>query len=143
MYQGLGGELAAVMPTVVETGLLTSLATFQQPDGLFIPPGQPSGNFVDVPGLIGIKCQDAPMSTARIQASEKKALEDIEAARFRHILLAGYFPQIPDGIANGWRVNVVELLNGRPVDTLVYDLLGAEADSETRMTRVSARIVKV
>lgn len=143
MNQSLSGELAAVMPAVAETGLLTSLATFQQPDGIFIAPGQPSGNFVDVAVLIGIRCQDAPMSTARIQASEKKALEDIEAARFRHILLAGYFPQIPDGVDHGWRVTVTELLDGNPVDSLVYDLLGAEADSQTRMTRISCRIVNV
>lgn len=138
MYQGLSQELAAVMPTALETGLFTGLCTITQPDGIIGPSGAPSGTFVPVAGLTAIACMDAPPSSARIQATEVKGLAEIMALNLRHILLAGYFPQI-FGNTN-WRA-VVTKADG--VTTITYDILGGEADSQTQMSRIEVRTATI
>lgn len=131
------------MPLYIESGLATSLASFQMPDGESTTNGSPSGAYLPVAGMQSIPCQDAPESIARIEATEKKTMEQIETSRLRHILLTGYYPQIPNGVDNLWIVIVQEILNGQVVDTNTWQVFGSEADSQTRMTRISARIYNV
>ncbi len=131
MYQGLGYELAAVVPTVLATGICKSLCTIQQPDGVLIDAGQPSGNYLDVPGLVNIVVLSAPLSELRLQASEQKALEDIQTFAPRHVWLAGYFPLLAGiGAEDGWQA---------VVDGTTFDLLGSECDSQTQTTRIAVR----
>lgn len=128
--QAIQLAIQQVMPLARATGLFVSLCTLQQPDGILTGAGQPSGNYVNVPGLVNIACMDAPLSEARIQASEIKGLDEIEAFAPRHILLSGYYPQIAAGVAAGWQV---------VVDGTALDLMGAESDSQAQMTRIVAR----
>ncbi len=126
--QGLGIALSQVVPAVLASGLARSFCTIQAPDGLLVDAGQPSGTFVDVAGLVGIKCMNAPHRDAGISAEEKKTDSDIQTFSPRHVWLAGYFPQLEDGVQFGWRA---------VIDGDIYDLLGCEADSQGYTTRIS------
>jgi hypothetical protein len=136
MNQGLAYEIAAVMPVAFATGLFVSLCTIQMPDGTLGDTGAPSGTFVNVMGMVNIPCMDAPPSPGHIAATEVKALEEIAANAPRHILLNAYFAQLasPNGVPDGWQAII---------DGVVYDLLGAEADSQTQMTRLDVRLLLV
>lgn len=134
MYQGLAYDIDAVMPAAVATGLFISRLTFQAPDGNFTTSGAPSGAYANVPGLVNIQCMDAPMSEARIQATETKELDDILSKRLRHVALDGSYPAAYDAADLGWRAIV---------DGVTYDVLGVEPDSQRTQTRVSLQIASV
>lgn len=131
MYQGLAIEISQVMPQAVNEGLFVSLFTAQAPDGLLGPSGAPSGNYANVAGLANIPCTAPPPSEARIQATQIKDLEDIISVQLKHVLLNGYYPQLEAGIRAGWQA---------VVDGTVYDLLGAESDSQGIMTRCEVKL---
>lgn len=131
MYQGLSYDIAGVMPAALASGLFVSLATAQAPDGNFGPSGAPSGVFANITGLVDIPCMDAPPNDARIQATEVKAVEEILAQGWRHVLLGGFYPQFVAGVGAGWRVIV---------DGIIYDLIGAENDSQSTQTRLHLRL---
>jgi hypothetical protein len=132
-YQGIQGDINAVMTEVDSSGLLVSLATISKPDGLFGPSGAPSGNYVNVPGLMCIPCIDA-FSQGDIQATEVKELQEVQSRGLRHLLLNGYYPEAtPDGqIPSYWRATV---------DGITYDILGVEHDSQTQMTRLKLQLI--
>lgn len=134
MNQSLSYEFAAVVPAVRATGITPSLCTIQQPDGNLIDAGQPSGNFVNVPGLVNLVCMSAPMSEARLQATDVRALEDIQSFVPHHVWLAGYYPQIQSYAENGAQA---------VIDGKTYLLLGAETDSQMQTTRLSIRETSV
>ena len=136
MRQGLQYELSSVMPNLVaESGLFVSLATFQLPDGQFGSTGQPSGNFIDAPGLTNIPCTAPPFATGTaIQATEVKELEQILSLLLTHILLDGWYPAVEPV----WRAGGKVLIDG-----VSYDILGVEDDSQHIMTRVRARITSI
>ena len=134
MFQGLAYDLAAVMPAALDTGLFVSLCTIQQPDGLLGPSGAPSNTFVDIAGLINIPCMDAVPSDARIQATEHKSSEEILTEGWRHVLLNSYYPQCISGDGQGWRAIV---------DGTIYDMIGAEDDSQMTQTRLHLRLASV
>ena len=135
MYQGIQADINQIMVEVVDSGLMVSLATFQQPDGNLGPSGAPSGVWVNVAGLVNIPCMDA-VTSASVQATELKSLEDIMSKGMRHVLLNGYYPQAtPDGqIPTNWRAIV---------DGVTYDILGVEHDSQNQMTRMELELVTV
>ena len=180
--------IPAVMQRANASGLFVSLCTIQQPDGILIDAGQPSGNYINVSptetwqantlysegqeilvsgfvqkcivaGISGatmpsfahtqtpdgtgallweleaaamtnIPCTAPPMSSARLQATEVRAMDDIQSFAPRHVLLNGFFPQIQRGVASGWIATI---------DGQVYTLLGAENDSQSQMTRLAVR----
>ena len=130
LNQGFGYELAAVVPTVLATGLCDSFCTIQLPDGALIGAGQPSGIYDNVGGLVDIPVISAPLNEVRIQSQEIRRLEDIQLFSPRHVWLAGYFPIIEPMCSQGARA----VING-----VAYDLMGAEADSQLRTTRISIR----
>lgn len=127
MRQDTGFGVSDVMPLALATGLFKSLATIQEPDGVLVDAGQPSGNFIDVDGLVDIKAMDAPVSEMTIKADETKSADNIQNFTYRHVLLGGYFPTITLGTRLGWRA----VVDGTP-----YDLLGAESDSQRTQTRM-------
>jgi len=128
---GIQLAIQNVMPQAIATGLFVSLCTIQEPDSLFMGAGQPSGNFVNVAGFVNIPCMAPPLSDVRIQAEEKNAEEKIEVFSPLHVLLNGYYPGIEIGTGQGWRAIV---------DGQAMDLLGAEHDSQSQMTRLAVRI---
>ena len=135
MLQNIVPVLAQqVMPQAVATGLFVSLCTAQAPTGTKTPYGQPDGTFANVAGLVNIPCMDAVLSTGTIEATEVKELQDIMSKAFRHTVLNGWYPQFIPGAAVGWRVIV---------DGTVYDLLGAEQDSQWTQTRLKLQLVTV
>lgn len=136
MYQGIQYEIEAVLPEAITEGRFQSLCTIQAPDGAYGPSGAPSNNYVNVAGLVGLSCQDEPPSMARIQATEVKALADIMSLNLRHVLLAGYYPAIAQN--TNWRA-VITAADG--VTVVVYDILGAESDSQGQFTRMEVRVV--
>lgn len=126
--------VARVMPEAVATGLLVSICTIQAPTGAVSDSGQPTGAYSDVVGLVDIRCMDAVMNLDPIQATEAKAVAEIAAKSFRHIFLDGYYPLIIANVGSAWRA---------VVDGTVYDLLGAEPDSQSTQTRLSLQLVTV
>jgi len=144
-YQGLAYELAEVMPEAQRTGLfVTTLCSVQIPSGTVGPSGAPDGLFVDLTGVTGIQCMSAPPSTARIQATDVKSLEEIMSIGLRHVLLSGYFPQIVAAVQAGARAVLTTFdADGATVDTTAFDILGAEADSQTQMTRMELKFASI
>jgi len=144
--QGAGAlraQINSVMPQVIASGLLVSLATIQQPDGLFGPTGGPSGNYVDVTGLVAIACIGAPLSDSNISATELKGLDEIESKRLRHVALNACYMDtvftLPDGsTVEGIQANWRALING-----VTYDIMGAERDSQSTQTRLSLQLVDI
>jgi hypothetical protein len=133
------GLVARVMPLAVASGLFVSHCTAQAPSGGKTPYGQPSGAFVNVSGLVNIPCMDAVLSSGAIQATEVRQLEEILSSSFRHVVLNGYYPAFfTDGVGGrggqqlGWRVIV---------DGVIYNLMGAEPDSQNSQTRLKLELV--
>jgi hypothetical protein len=144
-YQGLSYELQAVMPEALATGLFTTtLCTIQVPSGNLGPSGAPDGLFVNVAGLVRIKCMSAPPSSARIQATDVKSLEEIMNLELRHVLMDGYHPNVVSTTQSGGRALMETFdVNGALVDTTAYDILGAEADSQIQMTRMELKFASI
>lgn len=133
-YQGIAYDLEDAVTEVLNSGLITSLVTIQQPDGLINPNGTPSGTFVAVSGLSNVPCQSAVPAASTIQATETKDLQEILSKAYRHVFIPAYYPQILAGVGNGWRA---------VVDGVTYDLLGAEVDSQQTQTRLHLQLVTV
>lgn len=127
------------MPQAVATGLFSSLASFTAPPTTQGPTGNPTGAFVAITGLQDLACMDAPESIGRPSVNEAKSIPDIEAARYRHVLLSACYPQLRDGAGLAWRCAVVDSLG----NSTLYDLLGAEDDSQSTQTRVKLQKVTV
>ncbi len=130
MYQGLHQDILDVMPEALATGLFVSHCTIQAPDGIFVGSGQESGDWVDVEGLVNIQCMSAPISDSKILADEMKSLEETMAVNLRHVLLDGYYPQIEPG-------------QRAVLDGVGWDILGAEADSQSQMTRLHLKLASI
>lgn len=136
-YQGLGYELASVMTIARQSGLFRSLASFSAPTGTQGPTGNPTGAYADVAGLTAVPCRNAPQSDIRVSSDEVKTVTDIQAGRYRHVLLNDCYPAVVAGWPQGWRVTITDP-NG--VVTL-YDLTGAENDSDSVQTRLKLQVV--
>jgi hypothetical protein len=134
MLQTLAYPISQVRPAVTAAGLDVSLATFQSLDSTQGPTGNPVGTYTNVAGLVNIPCMDAPLAPGTISALEAKALAEIESKGIRHVSLAGYYPAVVAGWPQGWRA---------VIDGLVYDVIGAEADSQNSQTRVKLQQVTV
>jgi hypothetical protein len=119
-----------VMTAAVASGLFVSLCTIQQPDGVLIDAGQPSGVFVNVDGLVNIPCTAPPEANVRITASEVKSQENIQSFSELHVLLDSWYPALENGVAMGWRA---------VIDGVPYDVMGAESDSQGVITRMVVR----
>jgi len=130
MYQGLHYDITAVMQEALATGLFVSTVTIQEPDGVLVGSGQPSGNWVDVAGLVNITAINAPISDSKILADEMKTLEETMAVNLRHVLLDGYYPQIAP-------------YQRAFMDGVGWDIIGAEADSQSQMTRLHLKLATI
>ena len=140
MMQGLAADLSYVMPEVRASGLMVSLFTAQAPSGVYGDTGAPDGTYNDVTGLVNIACTSPPISDARLLAGETKVLEEVAAEEFHHVLLDDYYPAMDAGWRNGWRCTIAS-----PPDMVPYamDIKGYEGDSQSKMSRVSVRLVTV
>lgn len=127
------------MPLVVATGLLVDVFTAQQPDAGQTSTGANSGGYTNVIGLDSIPCMAAVNSMSTIAPSELRQVKEILDKAPRHVMLDANYPAIIDGWRAGWRAVVVY-----PDGTsTVYDIIGAETDSQTSHTRVELNKVSV
>lgn len=131
MYQGTGYD----QPKIIKNAQrwFASLCSINAPDTTLVN-GVRTGTFTPVTGLQNIPCMNAPISAGGIQATEVKALQEIESVSIREVLLNGYYAQL-DGLnwgEVGWQA---------VVDSLTYDILGAERDSQKVITRLKLRLV--
>jgi hypothetical protein len=143
----IGMAIQMVMPATVATGRLVSLCTIQAPSGNFGPSGAPDGLYNDVAGLVAIPCTAPPPSSARVQATEVKALAEITAAELHHVLLDTWYPQLDAGWrgegspAGAWAALIgANDGSGNLIDGYLYDILGVESDSQSQMTRMTVRL---
>ncbi len=139
----LRAQINQVMPQVISSGLLVSLCTIQQPDGMFGPTGGPSGNYVDVAGLVNIQCIGAPLSDSSISATEMKGMEEIESKALRHVALDADYMNTTYTLPDGSTVKGIQSSWRAIVDGLTYDIMGAEPDSQATQTRLSLELVSI
>lgn len=127
------------MPAAIAGGLMVSACTIQKPDGLLIGAGQPSGNWVAIAGLVGIRCMDAPKAVDRLMAQEKKSVPSVESLSYRHVLLSGYYgDMIPWGNPRPQLRAIVTGSDGVPI---TYDVQGVESDSQETQSRLALHLV--
>ena len=137
--------LAGVPQMVIDTGLLVSLFSAQQPDGLFGPSGAPSGNYVDVSGLVNIQCMAAPPSATSIQATEVRALEEITASEIHEVWLPAWYPALDAGWrgespnSTGAWICRIQWLG----EWFTYNIIGVGSDSQSKTTIVKVKLATV
>ena len=117
----LSYEIAQVIGEAYSTGLFVSLCTINAPTGARGASGVPTGAYTAV--LTNIPCMTAPESTGGFTANETKNVPQILSVAPVHVTLNGYYPQIITGYQ-------------AVVDGTIYDILGAESDSQQQMTRL-------
>lgn len=139
MYQGQGYDIQAVNQAALDSGLIVSLVTIQQPtgeqtaDGSQAMTGGDSGDgWNNVAGLIDLQCMNGPEADARIRAKTDRNPDFIEAFQFRHLFMPGYYPQIEQ--FDNWRAIV---------DGQAYDPIGVETDSQFTQTRLLLQLAGV
>lgn len=132
--------VAGVMAQSIATGLFVSLATFQAPSQDFDSAGAWDGTWSDIAGLVDIPCTAPPVSESRISATENRELSEIVASEWLHVMLDAYYPTLDEGWrgdgtpAGAWRI----LVDAKP-----YEIQGVESDSQSQMTRVTARVTTI
>lgn len=134
MSTGYSFAIPFVMQAALRTGLFVSLCTIQAPDGVLIDAGQPSGNYVDVDGMVDIACTAPPKSTERLSADQQRTEDDIQTFADLHVLLGGYYPAIQYGVGQGW----IAIVDGQK-----YTLLGSDDDSQRTQTRLNLQKASV
>lgn len=128
--------MGAVIPQVLATGIASATCNIQMQDGTFGPSGAPSQNFVPVAGLQGLIVMNAPRSTGdRVAANKEKAIEQQTSFDPRHVWLAGFYPEI----VTQYQAVVTDPLG----NSITYDVLGVEADSQSLTTRMEVRLVGI
>jgi hypothetical protein len=136
MYQGLQPALQGVVGQVLATGIASAICNIQMQDGTFGPSGAPSQNYVPVAGLQGLIVMNAPKSVGdRVGASKEKAVEQQTSFDPRHVWLAGFYPEI----VTQYQAVVTDPLG----NTITFDILGVEADSQALTTRMEVRLVGI
>ena len=143
LNQALLTDVDGVMTLAVATGLFRSLCTIKAPDGNLGASGAPSGTYVTVSGLSGIVAMDAPApeQVGPISGSESKSLADVLSLSARHVLLERYFPELSP--ATNWGdVGWIAEMTDRTGNVTVYDITGADADSQQTQTRLRLQKVR-
>ncbi len=134
----IDGLISSVMPYALSTGLFKSVCDIQAFAGLFDDAGAPVVARGGIPysavdGLQGIVCMSAPMSVGGIGAGQVKTPPEVLSTQTRHVLLGGYYPQIPAEDV-GWRA---------VVDGVIWNITGAESDSQRTQTRLALKIAQI
>lgn len=89
--------------------------------------------------LSEVACMRSPSSVSKVIAGETKTVPMTEALNLFHVLLDGYYPQIPEAINN--RAQLQAVIDGR-----VHEVLGCESSSQlaaANQTRLQVREVGV
>lgn len=132
-------DVAQAATTAFNSGLLMSLCSIQVPDGSQGASGNPTNTWITWSGMpAGIQCMDAVTSNS-VQATEAKAIAEIESKAFRHVLLNGCYPQLYALKVSGAQVRA--LITDPLGNVTTYEVLGVEDDSQATQTRFEAQKV--
>ena len=139
MYQGIAREINAVMPEFINAGAFPSVANIQQSQLSIDALGQvdlTNTGFQTITGCGAVPCWRAPVSTARIVSTQADNPVISEAMNLFHVLLDGYFPQIPQAIQGRTELRAI-------VDGVLHQVLATEHDGHKTMTRLQCRQVGI
>jgi hypothetical protein len=145
MNQGIQYDVQQAATEVFQSGLLVSTCAIQVPSGNKGPSGAPDNTWAAFPGPLSfaaipasIPCMDA-VTAASVQATEAKALAEIESKGLRHVLLNACYPQL---VACKLAGNQIRALITDPAgQTITYEVLGFEDDSQSTQTRFECQKV--
>ena len=145
MNSNISRAIAGVMPAALRTGLFVSLCTIQAPDQLPQgPTGNPPGTYSNVAGAVDVPSMKAPEGWGHsISDNEQRTLQQIISGEYRHELLGKCFllaeadPYLP--AQKGWAALGYRAV----VDGVIYDIRGAQNDSQKTQTRLLLELVKV
>lgn len=133
------GDLAAIMPMVIATGLLSSLCTIRTPPEVFDDGGAPDPTAIwpVFPGHEDIRCTAPPLLTDdKMTSYERKSVQDIQAKSVLHVLLDGYYGDLQDGHNNGQTYRA-------EIDGITYEIGNVESDSQKKMTRIYVDLISI
>ena len=140
--QAIGQILASPMVYANSMQLFDSLCTVQQatntPDSL----GQidlTDTGYADIAGVVNVACMRSPQSVERIAATENNGVTISEAMNYFHVLLDGYFPQVPEALASTGTLRAI-------IDGVAHQILGVEPSSQKELalqTRLKVQQVGV
>lgn len=137
MNTGLLLDVDQVMVAAIATGLFRSRCTVYAPDGVLGPSGAPSGTYVNVPGILNVLAMDAPAPPVADMESgtEVKTMSSVLSLSARHVLLERYFASLSPR-TNWGDIGWIAAMVDRTGNTTLYDITGADADSQQTQTRL-------
>lgn len=138
MNQGIAYDVQQAATEAFNSGLLMSVCTIQVPTGNRGASGSPDNTWMTYQSLTAIPCIDA-VTSASVQATEAKALAEIESKGLRHVLLNGCYPSLVALKLSG--VQVRALITDPTGQTITYEVLGFEDDSQGTQTRFECQKV--
>lgn len=139
MLQSLTYDVQQAAAEVFNSGLLMSVCVFKTPTGNKGPSGSPDNTWGFAPGVPNsIPCMDA-VTAASVQATEAKALAEIESKGLRHVLLNACYPSLVALKLSG--IQVQAWITDPTGQTIIYEVLGFEDDSQSTQTRFECQKV--
>ncbi len=142
LQQAVDEVLAAPVAAVENMLLFDSVITVQEatnvPDSLGQVDLTDSG-YTTIAGVVNVPCMRAPQAEARVTADEMNGVNISESTNLFHVLLDGYFPQIPEALASTGTLRAI-------IDGVVHQVLGVESSSQlaaARQTRLKVQQVGV
>jgi hypothetical protein len=138
----LAEVLALPTKVVAADYLFDSLITVQQATNTVDALGQvdyTNTGFANIAGVVNVPCMRAPASAARIVSGQTDTAADMEAFNLFHVLLDGYFPQIPEPMQGRAELRAI-------IDGVQHEILAVEKSSQLatgNQTRLQCRQVAV
>jgi hypothetical protein len=140
--QSLGEVLAQPVKEVAQDLLFDSLITVQQARNLTDALGQvdyTNTGFANIAGVVDVPCMRSPASQARIIGGQTDTPTQMESFNLYHVLLQGYFPQIPEPVQGRGELRAI-------IDGVQHEVLAVEKSSQlatANQTRLQVRQVAV
>lgn len=148
MNQSIAGMLEAPVAAVEAAGLFTSVCTVRLATNVTDAMGQVNyvsstdpaiDGFADIAGVVAVPCMRAPNSPAKLSGGENDTASRMEQFNSYHVLLDGYFPQIPEPVPSTGDLVAV-------IDGVVHQVLAVEFSSQRGLsgqTRLEVRQVSL
>ena len=124
--QAIGQILGSPMVYANEMQLFDSLCTVQEATNIPDSTGQidlTDTGYASIAGVVNVPCMRSPLSDSRIIATEVNRIEMSESTNLFHVLLDGYFPQVPEALASTGTLRAI-------IDGVVHQVLGVESSSQ-------------
>lgn len=134
--------LNSATKTVENLQLYQSVCTIQQATNTVDALGQvdyTNTGFANLAGVVNVPCMRSPASMARIIGGQTDAATQMESFNLYHVLLDGYFPQIPEPVQGRSELRAI-------IDGVPHQVLAVEKSSQlaaANQTRLQCRQVAV